>query len=250
MYPGPGQGGLDPRGTTGADDPASGFIQDVRALAIPAASAVSTIGCRYRLAAYRDAHFIALGVHCPNEVKRAVAKRKAEYLAGRHLGALLLLQQGVAASIPTGMHRQPVWPDGWVGSISHTDTRAVSCLAPIDRIALLGIDLERWFDDSTASQVAANLINAREARLLHSFGAWNRALTLVFSAKEALFKAVYPAVGRYFDFDGAELVAVDGRRRLLTFRIAQALSPQVPAGRELHAHYSTLADEVLTLVAC
>ncbi|MEW9905918.1 MAG: hypothetical protein AB2990_00800 [Candidatus Symbiodolus clandestinus] len=48
----------------------------------------------------------------------AVPKRQAEYLAGRYLSRLLFTEQGLnLIQIPSGAHRQPLWPIGWLGSI-------------------------------------------------------------------------------------------------------------------------------------
>lgn len=225
------------------------FFDELQRLRLPALPAVSLLRCSFRVGAYDDALFAHLGIDCPAEVQRSVRKRKAEYLAGRYLGSRLLRQHGAAPSIASGTHRQPLWPAGWVGSISHTDRSAIVCLARRESVAMLGIDLEGWLDESAANNVAGHLVNAREARLLQSAGPRTRALTLAFSAKESLFKAVYPAVGRYFDFDGAELVALDPSRQRLILRITQDLSSAVVAGQEFQAHYFAAADEVLTVVA-
>ncbi|MGL6523541.1 4'-phosphopantetheinyl transferase superfamily protein, partial [Aeromonas dhakensis] len=54
------------------------------------------------------------------------------------------------------------------------------------------------------------------------------ALTLIFSAKESLFKALYPRVGRYFDFLDARWLAMT--EQTLTLELVDSLTPTLPAG--------------------
>ena len=62
---------------------------------------------------------------------------------------------------------------------------------------------------------------------LHSSGegriSIQNALTLIFSAKESLFKALYPSVGYYFDFKDAEITEVNYTQTFLKFRLLKSL---------------------------
>ena len=73
-------------------------------------------------------------------------------------------------------------------------------------------------------------------------------MTLTFSLKESLFKALYPLVGRRFYFEDAELLAWDaeGRARL---RLLCDLSAEWHHGRELEAQYALFDGRLLSLVA-
>ena len=250
------QGGPAGSGDLGEDELSSrsheltaGFIQSLAPLVISGRPEISLLKCEYGESAYRDALYTELGIDCPEEVRRAVRKRKAEYLAGRYLGELLLRRNGLRSSITIGRHRQPLWPKGWVGSITHTDNRAISCIADAGQVGLLGVDLERWLSDRVAEDISATLINSREDQVLQ--GSWTRAraLTLIFSAKESFFKAVYPAVGYYFDFDCVELVELDWAGGTLVLRAVKTLSALVAKGDVFHARFSEFPDEVLTILA-
>ena len=48
-------------------------------------------------------------------------------------------------------------------------------------------------------------------------------LTLVFSAKESLFKCLYPRVGRYFDFQEARVVEVNASPHRFTIELRTPL---------------------------
>lgn len=137
---------------------------------------------------------------------RAVAARQVEVRLGRSAARAALEALGrPAVPILRGPHREPLWPEGVVGSITHADGLAVAALAPADRCAGLGIDLEhrdRHFD-GLAEQVAHG--DERAWLADHAPGSAADATVALFSAKEAIFKALYPLAGEYFGFEAAHL---------------------------------------------
>jgi 4'-phosphopantetheinyl transferase EntD len=134
----------------------------------------------------------------PDEgLPRAAPARHREFAAGRAAarGAMLLLDLTPIA-IPMATDRAPVWPAGITGSITHTKT---DCLAAVTRThCLLGIDMER------DGRVEANLWPT----ILHADEDHTRA-TLIFAAKEAVYKAQYPLTRQLFDFHRLH-IRVDG----------------------------------------
>ncbi len=73
-------------------------------------------------------------------------------------------------------------------------------------------------------------------------------VTLTFSIKEALFKALYPIVHKRFYFEDAQLLewSADGRARL---KLLIDLSSEWHAGKELDGQFSVQDDHLLSLVA-
>jgi enterobactin synthetase component D len=69
-------------------------------------------------------------------------------------------------------------------------------------------------------------------------------LSVVFSAKESIFKALYPFVGKYFGFDKARLITFS--ETTLTYRVMHNLSKQVKVGLEVNVHYQLTGDLVFT----
>ena len=76
----------------------------------------------------------------------------------------------------------------------------------------------------------------REA-LLREALPFNELLTLTFSAKESLFKALYPQVRCYFDFLDARMVAVDMQRQTFVLALLKTLTPNCPAGRRFNGRF-------------
>ncbi|WP_244081513.1 4'-phosphopantetheinyl transferase superfamily protein, partial [Aeromonas caviae] len=71
-------------------------------------------------------------------------------------------------------------------------------------------------------------------------------LTLVFSAKESLFKGLYSRVGRYFDFLDARWLALTAQT--LTLELKCPLTPTLPAGWRATLHWQALPGGVLTVL--
>jgi 4'-phosphopantetheinyl transferase EntD len=128
-------------------------------------------------------------------VARAVEKRRREFAAGRACArrALAQLGQGPVA-IPVGPERAPVWPPGYVGSITHCEGFCCAVAASKDRVAGLGIDVE---DASPLEPRAARLVLRPDEgdafkRMPAPVGTnWAK---LAFGAKEAAIKCYRPLV--------------------------------------------------------
>lgn len=113
-------------------------------------------------------------------------KRKAEHLAGRIAAVHALREFGLKTVPGIGTQRQPVWPQGLFGSISHS---ASTALAVVSRQPV-GIDIEAIFTPQTATELASSIVTHAEKELLANSGlSIEQALTLAFSAKESAFKA-------------------------------------------------------------
>ena len=151
----------------------------------------------------------------PTTLANAVLKRQVEFAAGRWCATQALRQLDYlgTAEIGIGAHRAPCWPAGYLGSISHSQGWAVAVAGfaaenansrrtnSACRLQGIGIDLETILPNSTAQSVARRLAIQGEIALGTAHGlAFETWISLLFSAKESLFKALYPSVGRYFHF--------------------------------------------------
>ncbi|WP_323763810.1 4'-phosphopantetheinyl transferase family protein [Marinovum sp.] len=181
---------------------------------------------RYDLSLYRDGDFAACGLALPDFLSRAVPKRRAEFLAGRLLAREALARFGRAGAIGRDAHGAPVWPEGVQGSISHSHGTVGVWLG--QGAATLGLDLEALADPRATRAICHTVLTGGDRALIGDSP--DAALaTAVFSAKEALYKALFPRIGRFFGFDHAEIVEI--RADGLALRLAKPLSTDWPAGR-------------------
>ncbi|ALB71495.1 4'-phosphopantetheinyl transferase [Cronobacter muytjensii ATCC 51329] len=178
-------------------------------------------------------------------LKSAVVRRQAEHLAGRMAAVAALRDAGAKPGVPgIGAHREPRWPAGFTGSITHTGNRAWATV--IATPGSIGLDVETVMASPTAEELASGIIDAQERTLLERTPLpFASALTLVFSAKESLFKALFPHVGHWFGFACARVVALEESR--LTLRLACALGP-FSQGQCFTLHWQQDAQQILTLL--
>lgn len=169
----------------------------------------------------------------PPAMAGAVLKRQVEFAAGRWCAAQALRRSGYRGpcAIDIGAHRAPCWPAGYLGSISHSTGWAVAITAADDAWSGVGIDLEQTMEESNARALAGRIGSAAEmavgTRAGMPFATW---ATLLFSAKESLFKALYPSVGRYFHFPDAQAESLDWQANLLHLRLRSTLTTRHHAG--------------------
>jgi len=132
-------------------------------------------------------------------VASAVEKRRLEFARGRHCARAALRRLGVAdAPLLTGAQREPLWPAGVVGSITHTSGICLAAVARAEHYAGVGIDVE------PAAPLELGLAQriAREAEM-NALGSMPPLLAarLVFSAKEAFYKCQFYSSRQFLDFD-------------------------------------------------
>lgn len=132
----------------------------------------------------------------------AVTKRRHEFSTGRYLARQAMTSLGLRpCAIGRDESRRPVWPDTCLGSISHSGTLAVAAVARSRVLRGLGVDLEE--PDRVAPQLHRKLFTAWE-RDAYAYGD-PRWAGLLFSAKEAGYKAVNPLVGNFIGFQEVEI---------------------------------------------
>lgn len=189
----------------------------------------------------------------PPSLGRASPKRKTEYLAGRACAAAALQAAGCDNPAPPGMdaERLPIWPPGWLGCITHSNGRAIAAAASAAHSRLLGIDVEKLIDPALVDGIGALVTLEGELAMLTGriFGdapgySLSQALTILFSAKESLYKALYPDVRRFMDFSAARIHAwIPGQLDLL---LVEDWHPAWRAGCVLQVRYALRADCVYT----
>ena len=143
---------------------------------------------------------------------RAVAKRRREFITTRFCAREALSQLGVCAGpLLPGPGGSPVWPDGFIGSMTHCEDYRAAAVTRSVRYASIGVDAEPnermpvgvlpavalpsemvWCADQPDSRVCRD--------------------RLLFSAKEAIYKAWYPLTGLWLEFQQVNLTFCDYER--------------------------------------
>lgn len=154
---------------------------------------------------------------------RAPARRRAS-AAGRVCARRALAGLGAPSEpVLPGPAGEPLWPSGVVGSISHCSGYRAAAVAWRGQWRAIGIDAEP--DGPLRPDLVATFAHPAELdriRLLGRRGRhqphWER---LLFCAKEAAFKLVFPTVGQIVEFDEL-LIDFDSSSRELTATLVDA----------------------------
>lgn len=138
---------------------------------------------------------------------RAVAKRRREFSAVRACARIAMEKLGVPPQpVLTGESGAPRWPDGLVGSMTHSDGYYAAALARATDLASLGIDAEPH--EVLPEEIVSYVFLPAEAERLGRLAEerpdvhWDR---ILFSAKESVYKAWFPLTGQWLDFSEADI---------------------------------------------
>ena len=179
-------------------------------------------------------------------VARAAPKRRRDFAAGRDCARRALAQLGIADfALRAAPDRVPLWPAGVVGSISHTTDYCLAVVAGTRVAAAIGVDVEVVGD--VGEHLWARICTPREREWLEALDAARRprAATLVFSAKEAVYKCQYPLTREWLGFhdleiepppslEAAGVVVVRATRPLM---MAAHAPPRLPCRFAVHERY-------------
>jgi enterobactin synthetase component D len=167
--------------------------------------------------------------------------RQNEFAAGRYCARRVLSELGCldSAQLEADADGVPVWPDGFLGSISHSRGVAAAVAVRTSECSLIGLDLEK----------TNRLTNAAMKRVIHpeevEFVQDDQVkASILFSLKEAFYKAQFPRHRRRGNFQdlGLSVDAAVGRAEVAAMdtRFADELS------RAMFA-YCMAGDYVLSL---
>jgi 4'-phosphopantetheinyl transferase EntD len=187
----------------------------------------------------------------PDEARAVASAREPrllEFRGGRHCARTALAVFGVTGvPILRGEDRSPTWPEGFVGSITHTRARDRGwCGAAVARAAgvrAVGIDAE--FDEPLEPKLYERVLTPGERSRLTELPEAERGryAKLVFSAKESVYKCQYPLSRTFLEFKDVEIsVETGGAFRAVLRKDAGPLS----SGHVFEGRYTRAGGLVAT----
>jgi 4'-phosphopantetheinyl transferase EntD len=139
-------------------------------------------------------------------VAHAVESRRRQFTAGRLLARRAWRDLGVPP-LPLVNDEQhvPRWPEGVVGTITHTHGWCASAVALATQIEALGADVEAATPLDPA--LWERICRPEERRWLerHESPAARLLAKAFFSAKESVYKALFPSVRAFLDFQAMRI---------------------------------------------
>jgi 4'-phosphopantetheinyl transferase EntD len=126
--------------------------------------------------------------------------------AARIVARMLLSRFGREPhAIPKSTAGMPVWPEGIVGSLAHDAKVAIAAMAAQPEFQSVGIDIEPA--EPLAPDLLSIVATAKERDRIEDDPFRGR---LLFSIKEAIYKAVYPLDRIFLDHHDVEVNLADG----------------------------------------
>ena len=174
-------------------------------------------------------------------------RRQAEFQAGRQLAAQLLAAlDAPVTEVGVAADRSPLWPEGYVGSISHSRRLVGVAVARRRDVRAVGIDIEANAEVRAVEAIESVCMRPEERDF--DAGALTRAefATLLFSAKEAFYKCMQPLTRVEFDFPDVTLTRIDPAAQRLELRLLRAATAEFGPGHLFQCGYRRAQGHVYT----
>ncbi len=167
-------------------------------------------------------------------------KRKKEFFSGRIAAKKALEKMQIQVDlIPRSEHGAPLWPHGYCGSLSHSDTHACAIVADTQDYLSVGLDLELISSTGRLELLRSQFLRPEEQQKLTK----DQAL-IAFSAKEALYKMLFPLTDQFFGFDSACATNFDKNTVILTLTQDVDIFYQ---GTSFYVFYSYQSGHVISI---
>lgn len=134
---------------------------------------------------------------------RVADGRRRDFTTGRTCARRALVKLGVSPKpIIPGPSREPLWPAGVVGSITHCANYVAAAVAKREDFCSIGIDAEPH--QELPAGVLRKIALPEELKWLRTFSdtgiCWSR---ILFSAKESVYKTWFPLAHSWLGFEDA-----------------------------------------------
>lgn len=161
-----------------------------------------------------------------NAVASAAQLRRNTFSSGRVCARAAMQEAGLTAcALPRHDDGSVQWPNGILGSLSHTNDWAVAAVAvsAMCEARNIGIDLERIkpLGDGVLRLIATE--SEREELAGANSPSWHA--TALFSFKESLYKCLARDFGHFIEFHDVEITEIASARPVLRFK-REALDQQ------------------------
>lgn len=212
-------------------------------------SGIAYCSCQFDVGKYDGSAFDFYGILFPVELSNSVRKRKMEFLAGRYCAKNALNQLGITFfQVAINNDRSPKWPQNMVGSITHSSKTAASMIGLRSEFIGLGIDCEDIITLRQAQQLQDQILTECERGIIDGCSIdFEIFVTLAFSAKECLFKALYPSIKTFMNFDDCFIKEI--KSKTLVVCLGKSVSDRWEEGICFEVNYKLEEAQVITCLS-
>jgi len=174
------------------------------------------------------------------------SKRRAEFTLGRYCAhrALSWFKLESEPILRNPDTREPCWPESVRGSITHSEGIAAAAVGLDKDISGVGIDIEN-LSRSVNFNIRRHVCVETERKYLESLShdQANLDLRIIFSAKESIFKCLFPVSRTYLYFHDAT-VTIDKKNSGFSFIVSKACAGITREGFQ-HSGTFTINENLL-----
>lgn len=186
-------------------------------------------------------------IFLPENLNNATLRRKCEFLAGRKCVRLAYNHLGIhnICDPKIGKFREPLWPPGIHGSITHNKENAAAIVSN-DVGTYIGIDIENWLSIESINCLSKYFLTKNESVLVKNTDNKMIISTILFSAKESIYKCLFSI--KALDFIPKSFNLIDWSKCNLKFSVKNNTEWQsVLYPKEIYVNYKLYENGVETL---
>jgi len=195
--------------------------------------------------------FTSKGISLPQNMREDVPKKKAHFLGGRYCAhqALSMMkrkdsdapenyenEQNDLVPIQKSEQGAPIWPEGVIGSITHTENFIGAVVESSEKLRGIGIDTEKILGPQSVVMVESLVATEEEKRKSLSFDPFEY-FTLIYSAKESIFKCLNPIIQKYIEFHDVTIENVCFDSQVFTFKLLKDLNEEFREGMSFEGSF-------------
>jgi 4'-phosphopantetheinyl transferase EntD len=183
-------------------------------------------------------------------ISQAGSKRRREFACGR-----IFARRALKSFDPEDRYllidsdRVPIWPAGFIGSITHSDHYCAAAVARKGQISAIGIDVEELGRVTLDLRDYILLPSEIEAVNLHASSIQRRLryIGINFSAKETIYKCLYPVTRSHLTFHDVH-IAISEELNSFEARLLRSVGT-FDIGHSLTGRYVVKGGLVATAIA-
>lgn len=181
------------------------------------------------------------GIQLPASITNSVQNKQAEYVASRLCTQEAFRILGEPYSpVGKGADGEPQWPKGITGSLTHCSGFTAVGVAYKHHVKAIGLDSEIILTQEVLTEVMDTIalpFEIQRAKQLEKNFQFQY-FTLLFSAKECIYKALFPLVNIFFGFHDAEIIDLDFSSRRFRAKLLKTLNAEFQEGFILEGQFS------------
>ncbi len=178
-------------------------------------------------------------------VSSSVLKRQEEFATGRWCARKALEKSGYSGfAVLSNGNREPIWPKGICGSISHTKGAYCCAVAKNNEYRSIGIDIENA--NRKISEGALKII-LNDDEMDWTSKKEDMYKRIIFCIKESVFKLLYPLIKDHFYFSSVSVLPVKSNNEF-EFVLNKDLNKEFKTGNTYKGLYYYNDDLIFTIV--